>query len=92
MRQRPLVIFKPNTITHVDKTAAQRAAFEMFGLAQWWSADLPPDHGAARARFVDIHDDGHQIAPFQKANQVQIALDPILIRRAVYIRPCGRRG
>ena len=59
MRQRPLMIIEPNPIAQIDTPAAQRAAFEMFGLNQWRSADLSADHGARRARFFDWHDGGH---------------------------------
>ena len=58
-----LMFFKPNAIAHIDIAAAQPATFEMFGLAQWWSADLSPDHVATRSWFVDWHDRGHARAP-----------------------------
>jgi hypothetical protein len=56
MRQRLLVFFKPNPIAHIDIAMAERATFEMFGLAQERPADLPADDGAARSRLIDIHD------------------------------------
>jgi hypothetical protein len=56
VRQRALVILKPNPITHVDIAAAERAFPEVLGLAQYWAADLPPDDDAARARFVEARD------------------------------------
>jgi hypothetical protein len=34
MRQRLLMFFELNLIAHVDVAAAERATFEMFGLAQ----------------------------------------------------------
>jgi hypothetical protein len=59
VRQRALVIVKPNPIAHVDIAVAHRTFPEVFGLGQWRSAHLFADHGAARPRLVDGHDHGH---------------------------------
>jgi hypothetical protein len=48
VRQRAVVIFKPNPIAHVDIAAAERAFPEVLGFAQWPSDDLLADDGAAR--------------------------------------------
>jgi hypothetical protein len=59
VRQRALVIFKPNAIAHVDVSAAERASPEVLGFAQGRSGDLPAHHAPARARLVHRHDRGH---------------------------------
>jgi hypothetical protein len=56
MRQRLLMIFKPDLIAHVDIAAAHRAFPEVLGLGQSRSGDLPTDDDAARARFVEARD------------------------------------
>jgi hypothetical protein len=63
VRQRTLMIVKPNTIAHVDIAAAQRAAFEMFGLGHGRSSDLPADDASAWSWLVHWHDRGHAWAP-----------------------------
>jgi hypothetical protein len=56
MRQRALMIFDLNPITHVDIAAAERAFPEVLGLAQSRAGDLLTDDGAARAWFVEAGD------------------------------------
>jgi hypothetical protein len=86
MWQRPLVIFKPNPIAHVDIAAAERAFPEMLGLAQWRATDLPSDDCAARARFIEVGD--FHLMFRSKKSGPGITPEARPIRRAVYIRPC----
>jgi hypothetical protein len=70
-----LDIIEPNPIAQINKAAAQRAAFEMLGLAHWWPADLPADHGAAWTWLVHWHDHGHG----HHLKKIQARIAPSLI-------------
>jgi hypothetical protein len=59
VRQRALVIVKPNPIAHVDIAVAHRTFPEVFGLAQSRSGDLFAHAAPARSRLVHRHDRGH---------------------------------
>jgi hypothetical protein len=56
MRQRLLMFVDPNPIAQINVAVAERAAFEMFSLAQRRPADLPAHDGPARSRLVDARD------------------------------------
>jgi hypothetical protein len=56
VRQRALMVLKPNPIAHVDVAVTERTFEKVFGLVERRTADLLADHGPAWSRIIDARD------------------------------------
>jgi hypothetical protein len=62
MRQRALVIIKPNQIPRIDPAVAYFASEKVIGLANATSVGALAEYRPARSRFIEWHDRCH-LAP-----------------------------
>jgi hypothetical protein len=86
MRQRALVIIKPNQIPRIDPAVAYFASEKVIGLGNATPVGALAEHRPARSRFIEWHDRCH-LAHLTKKNQAPELLPRPDPHGAGYIRP-----
>jgi hypothetical protein len=86
MRQRALVIIKPNQIPRIDPAVAYFASEKVIGLGNATPVGALAEHRPARSRFIEWHDRCHLAHLTKKIRPRNYSRGPIRMARGTSAR------